>query len=380
MKVLFDGLACFATLYYLFALWCVVAFFSRKPFRLSNWTPPVSILKPVKGLDEAAFENFVSFCRQDYPDYEVLFGVGSKEDPAVPVIQRLIQAHPELDIQLVVLESMRAVNQKVGILDVLTQRARHDLLVISDSDVRVPPNYLKEIVSPFQEPKIGMVTCLYRISGSKNLPAALESMIIHLDFFPAVLVAERLEGLGFGLGATMAITRSALLTIGGFKRIADYLADDYLLGRLIHQAGYRVLLSTVVVDIIQEKLSTAGFFEHQLRWARTYKTCRPKGYFASILTHGVFFSMIYILISGFSPLGWVLLSITGAARLLMGSLILGRYLEEPGWRAALLSLPFKEFISAGIWGIAFLGNTVSWKKNIFRVDRDGRMIRVERSS
>jgi len=258
MKVLFDGLACFATLYYLFALWCVVAFFSRKPFRLSNWTPPVSILKPVKGLDEAAFENFVSFCRQDYPDYEVLFGVGSKEDPAVPVIQRLIQAHPELDIQLVVLESMRAVNQKVGILDVLTQRARHDLLVISDSDVRVPPNYLKEIVSPFQEPKIGMVTCLYRISGSKNLPAALESMIIHLDFFPAVLVAERLEGLGFGLGATMAITRSALLTIGGFKRIADYLADDYLLGRLIHQAGYRVLLSTVVVDIIQEKLSTMG--------------------------------------------------------------------------------------------------------------------------
>jgi ceramide glucosyltransferase len=178
----------------------------------------------------------------------------------------------------------------------------------------------------------------------------------------------------------MAIRKSALLTIGGFEKIGDYLADDYLLGRLIHQAGYRVFLSTVVVDIIQGKLSAAGFFEHQLRWARTYKTCRPKGYFASILTHGVFFSMIYVVISGFSPLGRVLLSITGATRLLMGMIILGRYLKEPGWRTALLRLPVKEILSAGIWGFAFLGNTVSWKKNVFRIDRSGRMIRVERSS
>jgi len=380
MKVLFDGLACFATLYYLFALWCVVAFFSRKPFRLSNWTPSVSILKPVKGLDEAAFENFVSFCRQDYPDYEILFGLESKEDPAVPVVQRLIQAHPELDIQLVVLESVRAVNQKVGILAALTQRARHDLLVISDSDIRVPPNYLKEIIAPFQEPKTGMVTCLYRAHGAKNLPAVLESLMIHLDFFPAVLVAERLEGLGFGLGATMAIRRSALSSIGGFEKLGDYLADDYLLGRRIHQAGYRVVLSTLVVDIIQEKLSTAGFFEHQLRWARTYKTCRPKGYFASILTHGVFLSMIYLFVRDFSPLGWMLLSVTGTVRLLMGTLILGRYLKEPGWQTALLRLPFKEILSAGFWGLAFLGNKVSWKEKTFRVDRTGRMIRVERSS
>jgi ceramide glucosyltransferase len=377
---LFDCLAGFATLYYFFALWCVIAFFSRKPSRPTNWTPPLSILKPVKGLDEEAFENFASFCRQDYSGYEILFGVESREDPSVPVIERLIRTFPELHIQLVVVESVNTVNRKVGILEALVSHARHDLLIISDADVRVPPNYLKEIVTPFQEPKMGMVTCLYRISGSKNLPAALESMMIHLDFFPAVLVAERLEGIAFGLGATMAIRKSALLTIGGFKRIGDYLADDYLLGRLIHQAGYRLLLSTVVVDIIQEKLSTAGFFEHQLRWARTYKTCRPKGYFASILTHGVFISMLYFLISGFSPLGRLLFSITCAVRLLMGTLILGRYLKEPGWRTALLRLPFKEILSAGIWGFAFLGNTVSWKENVFRVDRNGRMIRVERSS
>lgn len=378
--VLFIGIACFATLYYLFALWCVHSFFSRKPSRSSDWAPPVSILKPVKGLDEEAFENFVSFCRQDYPAYEVLFGVESKEDPAVPAIQRLIQAFPELDIQLIVVESVRAANQKVGVLAALTQRARHDLLIISDSDIRVPPNYLKEIVAPFQEPKIGMVTCLYRARGAKNLPAALESLMIHLDFFPAVLVAERLEGLGFGLGATMAIRKSALASIGGFERLRDYLADDYLLGRLIHQAGYRLVLSTLIVDIIQQRLDMGGFLKHQLRWARTYRACRPKGYFASILIHGVFFSMTYLLISDFSPLGWMLLSVTGTVRLLMGALILGRYLKEAGWLAILLLLPVKEILSTGIWGLAFLGNKVSWKEATFQLERDGRMIRVERSS
>jgi len=380
VTVLFIGLASFATLYYIFALRCVVAFFSRKPSRPSDWAPPVSILKPVKGLDEEAFENFVSFCRQDYPAYQVLFGVESKEDPAVPIIHRLIQAFPELDIQLIVVESVRAANQKVGVLAALTQRARHDLLIISDSDIRVSPNYLKEIVAPFQELKVGMVTCLYRAPGAKNLPAALESLTIHLDFFPAVLVAERLEGLGFGLGATMAIRRNALSSIGGFEKLSDYLADDYLLGRLIHQAGYRLVLSTLIVDIVQQQLGMAGFLKHQLRWARTYKACRPKGYFASILTHGVFFSMTYLLISGFSPLGFLLVSVTLGIRLMIAALILSRYLKDPDWPAALLLLPIKEMMTTVIWAFAFLGNQVTWKEKTFRLERNGRMIRAERSS
>jgi ceramide glucosyltransferase len=380
MTVLLVGISCFATLYYLFALWCVIAFFSRKPSPSGNWAPPVSILKPVKGLDEEAFENFVSFCRQDYPAYEVLFGVESKEDPAVPMIQRLIQTFPKLDIQLIVVESVHAANQKVGVLAALSQRARHNLLVISDSDIRVPPSYLKEVMAPFQEPQNGMVTCLYRARGAKNLPAALESLMIHLDFFPAVLVAERLEGLRFGLGATMAIRRSALSSIGGFEKISDYLADDYLLGYRIDQAGYRIFLSTLVVDIVQQRLGMAGFLKHQLRWARTYKACRPKGYFASVLTHGVFFSMVYLLTSGFSPLAWILMSATGGVRLLTAALISGRYLKESGWLATLLLVPVKEVLTTVIWTVAFLGNTVVWKDKIFRLEKDGRMIRSERSS
>ena len=327
----------------------------------------------MKGLDFEAFENYLSFTRQDYPVYQILFGVESKEDPAVPIIQRLIQASPGLDIQLIVVEPAHAMNQKTAVLAALARQARYDLLVISDSDIRVPPNYLGEIVVPFQEPRIGMVTCLYRAKGAKNLPAVLESLMIHLDFFPAVLVAERLEGLRFGLGATMAIRQSALSSIRGFESLSDYLADDYLLGQRIHQAGFSIVLSTLIVDIVQQRIGMAEFLKHQLRWARTYKVCRPKGYFASILTHGVFFSMVYLLISGFSPLAWLLLSATGGARLSMAAFISSRYLKEPGWLSALLLLPVQEILAVGIWAFAFLGNRITWKEKTFRLDKDGRM-------
>lgn len=204
--------------------------------------------------------------------------------------------------------------------------------------------------------------------------------MIHLDFFPAVLVAERLEGLRFGLGATMAIRRNTLSSIGGFERIGDYLADDYLLSNWIHQAGYRIVLSRLIVDIVQQRPGITEFLKHQLRWARTYKVCRPKGYFASILTHGVFFSTVYLLISGFSSLGWILLSMTGCVRLLMAALISGYYLRERGLLATLILLPVKEILATSIWALAFLGNKVSWKEKTFRLDKDGKMIRVEHSS
>jgi ceramide glucosyltransferase len=373
VTAVFVSLACFATCYYLVALGCIRAFFSRKQIS-SGWTSPVSVLKPVKELDVEAFENFLSFLHQDYPAYEVLFGVESEEDSAVPVIKRLTHAFPERDIRLVVVGPVSAANQKVGILAALTQRARYDLLVISDSDIRVPPNYLKEVVAHFQDPKIGMVTCLYRASGAKNLPATLESLMIHLDFFPAVLVAEQLEGLRFGLGATMAVQRSALSVIGGFESLGDYIADDYLLGYRIYQAGYRLVLSRQIVNIVLQRLRMVEFFKHQLRWARTCKVCRPNGYFATILTQGVFFSLVYLLISGFSSLGWILLSITGCVRLFMAALILGRYLNERSWLKALLFLPVKEILSVAIWSLAFLGNRIAWKGNTFQLNKDGRMI------
>lgn len=373
MTALFIIIISFAILYYLLGLYAVHMFARRKAHTV-GWTPPVSVLKPVKGPDFEAFENFSSFLRQDYPAYQVLFGVESEQDAVIPVIKRLIQTFPERDIQLIVTGPVNAMNRKVGLLAALAARAHYDLLVISDSDVRVPPSYLKEVVASFSEQKTGMVTCLYRAVGDQNISACLESLMIHVDFFPAVLVAERLEGVRFGLGATMAVRQSALTTIGGFHSLRDYLADDYLLGHRIHEAGFRIVLSTRVVTLILGAPRVKEFLLHQLRWARTYRTCRPRGYFATILTQGVFFSLVYLLISGFSPLGWVLFSVTGSIRLITASLILALYLKDPNWFKGLLLLPLKEILSVAIWAIAFLGNRIAWKDRTFALDKDGRMV------
>ncbi len=373
MSVLLVPIIAFAICYYLVGLYSVHMFARRKPTP-GVWTPPVSILKPVKGLDFAAFENFSSFLQQDYPSYQVLFGVESEDDPVIPVIERLIHAFPGGDIQLVITGPVNAMNRKVGLLDALAAEARHELLVITDSDVRVSPGYLKDIAAPFGDEKTGMVTCLYRAMGKQNTAACLEGLMIHVDFFPAVLVAERLEGVSFGLGATMAVRQSTLTHIGGFKSLRDYLADDYLLGHRIHAAGLRIVLSAHVVTLMLGAPRLKDFLMHQLRWARTYKACRPAGYFATILTQGVFFSLLYLIISGFSPLAWMMFFLTGSIRLLVVSLILGLYVKDPSWLKGLFLLPVKEILSLAIWALAFIGNRVSWKDKSFALDKDGRMM------
>jgi ceramide glucosyltransferase len=374
------GVVCFAILYQLIALWCVHEFFSRKKITAGDWMPPLSVLKPLKGLDADAFDNLASFVRQDYPAYEVLFGVESERDPVVSVIRRLLRQFPRADIRLIVTGNVNSANRKIGILAVLSRHARYGLWVISDSDTRVSPTYLKEIVRPFRDPKIGMVTCLYRTARAKTFAAVIESLMIHVDFFPAVLVAERLEELQFGLGATMAVRRGAVGAIGGFDRLRDYIADDYELGHRIHQAGYRVVLSTRIIDLVVRDLRMTDFFAHQVRWARTYKVCRPNGYLVSILTHGSFLGAIYLLFTGFSPGGWILFSTAACVRLFMTTCVLHRYLKAPNWRQALLLLPVKELLSAAIWAAAFLGNRITWKGKTFKLQKDGRMLALERSS
>lgn len=375
MTVLFISIIAFAIFYYLLGLYSVGTFARRKTVPAMA-TPPISVLKPVKGLDFEAFENFLSFLQQDYPTFEVLFGVESEDDAVIPVIERMTQAFPERDVRLIVTGPVNAMNRKVGLLAALAAQARYELLVISDSDVRVSPDYLTDIAAPFADPNTGMVTCLYRAMGRKNTPAALEALMIHVDFFPAVLIAERLEGLSFGLGATMAVRRSALTKIGGFHSLRDYLADDYLLGHRITGAGLRIILSAHVVTLMLGAPEVKEFLMHQLRWARTYKTCRPAGYFATILTQGVFLSLIYLIISGFSSLGWTLFFITASIRILTASVILRSYLKDPGWLVGVLLLPIKEILSVAIWGLAFLGNRVSWKDKSFALDNDGRMIQL----
>lgn len=373
MTIIIVALAAFTIVYNLWMWRSVRRFFYARTPNSGESMEPVSILKPVKGLDFEAAANFRSFLGQDYPAFEALFGVESEEDTAVPAIKQLIADFPHRDIQLVVIGSTQAANRKVGALAALSRRARHELLVISDADVRVPPNCLRMLAKPFADPAVGMVTCLYRVSGARNVPALLESLMVHVDFLPAVLISERLEGLRFGLGATMAVRRSAVAGIGGFEALADYLADDYLLGYRIHRAGFRLLLAPEIVDTVTDKLSFTEFFMHQLRWVRTYRICRPFGYFASILTHGSAFSMLYLLFSGFAPLAWALLCATFGVRLLVATVILRSAIKEPKWLQSLLLLPLKEILSLALWALAFLGNRVTWRGKSFVLDADGRM-------
>jgi ceramide glucosyltransferase len=250
--------------------------------------------------------------------------------------------------------------------------AKHPFLVISDSDTRVPPDYLSGVMAPFADPRVGLVTTLYRGTGARNLGARLEALSVNADFLPSVLAAERLEGLSFGLGATIAVRREALESIKGLEPLADFLADDYLLGNRVYRADWDLVLSDVLVDHVIRTATLGEHFAHQLRWARTYRVCRPKGYFFSVLTRGMFFTTALVLSNPFAPLAYQLFIGYLVLRLGVASWVQSRYLGETEQKYLWL-LPIHDLLAVGIWAAAFLGNEVTWRGERYRVDRDGRV-------
>ncbi len=279
-------LASLPLLYYLFALDTAWRFFpARRSDDSLNELLPVSVLKPVRGLDRDAYDHFTSFCRQSYPEFEILFAVADADDPAIPVINRLIEEFPDRAIRLVVGGPHIGPNSKVNKLCWLAREARHELLVVSDSDVTVPPDCLRAIAEPFQDSRVGLVTCLYRGASDGSLTSNLEAIGISTDFIPGVLMARRFEGMGFALGATIAVRRSTLTTIGGFEALVDYCADDYELGRRIAATGHRVELSACTVSTSCAARTTSAFLKHQLRWAVTIRHARPWGYLGRLRHH-----------------------------------------------------------------------------------------------
>ncbi len=242
-------------------------------------TPPVSILKPLKGTDPGMYESFRSHCLLNYPDYEIIFGVSDRNDPAVAVVERLKAEFPKQQIILMVCKQQLGANIKVSNLAQMVTEARHEYLVVSDSDIRVGPDYLRRVTEPLIHPEIGLVTCLYRGIAASNLGSHLESIGISTDFAPGVLAARIVErGIHFGLGSTLAFRRADLAAIGGFESFAGYLADDYELGRRISELGLQVVLSSEVVDTFLPLYSLAEFIRHQLRWSRTVRGSRYWGF------------------------------------------------------------------------------------------------------
>lgn len=327
---------------------------------LGNFTPPVSLLKPVRGVDFGSYENFASFCRLDYPEYEILFGVNDSDDPAVPLIQRLMAEFPQQKIRSLVGAEELGANRKVNKLARLASEAQHDIVALTDGDVRVGPKYLREVVSPFANDKGGAVTSFYRAVAERNLGAELEAVGAASDFFAGVLMANWMEGMSFALGASIVTTKHWLAKIGGFEAIADMHSDDYELGHRIAKAGGKVLLSRETVWTMYPAQTPRGFWQHQVRWARTVRLCRPLSFAGLIFTHGLPWALLAALIA---PTPWI------AAAYLLAYLVLRLTMAwtvgvwgvgDDVLRRKLWLVPFRDGIYFLVWLASFGSNRIYW--------------------
>jgi ceramide glucosyltransferase len=368
--------------YYITATIAAFRFLRRKDGNSSdssqkNFTPPVSLLKPVHGLDFGSVENFESFCRQNYPEYEILFAVNDDSDPAVPLIREIAARFPERNIRLISGAPYVGANKKVNNLIELTRAARHEIIVLTDGDVRVLPNYLREVVAPFADPKIGAVTSFYRGIAQKNLGAELEAIGAASDFFAGVLVAKWMEGMTFALGASIVTTKTWVAKIGGFESIADMHSDDYELGHRIAKAGGEVLLSRELVWTMYPTQSAIGFWNHQVRWSRTVRLCRPLAFMGLIFTHGLPWAVAAALVAPTRSIAIAYLAAYLVLRLVVAWTVGVRVAGDEIVRTRLWLVPFRDAIHFILWLASFASNKISWSGEQFTM-REGRMTPLER--
>jgi ceramide glucosyltransferase len=339
-------------------------------------TPPVSILKPLKGTDPEMYESLRSHCLQNYPEYEILFGIKDTNDPAGEIVERLKAEFPQRSIRLVVCPENLGANTKVSNLAQMLPRARYEFPIVNDSDIRVEPDYLQRVVALLADPKVGMVTCLYRGVPAHTLGSRLESLGISTDFSAGVLVARQVErGIRFGLGSTLAFRRHDLEAIGGFKAFVDYLADDYEIGRRIAAQGLEVKLSETVVETFVPPYSLREFLLHQLRWARSVRDSRPWGYVGLGLTFGLAWVLLTLASAHAAPWAWTLLGATVTMRLVV-AIVVGRLvLRDRHLLPLLWLLPLRDLVAMLLWLASFTGHTVAWRGVAFRL-KDGKLARI----
>jgi ceramide glucosyltransferase len=347
--------------YYVAATLAALQFFTRERTReFAPYATAVSLLKPVRGVDFGSYENFASFCRQEYADYEIIFGVGDDADPAVPLIQRLIKHFPQRRIRLFIGAERIGANRKVNMLARLACEARHEILVLTDGDIRVTPTYLREVVAPLADQRVGAVTSFYRGVAEKNLGAELEAIGAASDFFAGVLMANWMEGITFALGASIATTREWVAKVGGFPAIADVLADDYELGHRIAKAGGEVLLSREAVWTMYPAQTARSFWQHQVRWSRTVRLCRPLSFAGLIFTHGLPWALLAALIA---PAPWIAAAYPIAylaLRLTMAWTVGVWGVGDDVVRRKLWLVPLRDAIHFVVWLASFTSNRIHW--------------------
>jgi len=343
-----------------------------------SFTPPVSLLKPVHGVDFGSLENFESFCCQNYPAYEILFAVNDDSDPAVPLIRDVAARFPDRNIRLISGAPQIGANKKVNNLIALARAARHEIIILTDGDVRVLPNYLREVVAPFADTRIGAVTSFYRGITQENLAAELEALGAASDFFGGVFVADWMEGMTFALGASIATTKSWVAKIGGFEAIADMHSDDYELGHRIAKAGGKVVLSHELVWTMYPAQSVRGFWNHQVRWSRTVRLCRPLSFIGLIFTHGLPWAVAAAVVAPTTSIAAGYIASYLALRLIMAWTVGVRAVDDATVRSKLWLVPFRDAIHFIVWLASFASNKISWGGEQFTM-REGRMTPLPRS-
>jgi ceramide glucosyltransferase len=330
---------------------------------------PISILKPLAGADEGLEENLRSFFLQDYPGFELLFAIRNQSDPAFPIVEKLRREHPGVAARVLLTGEAPYANDKVYKLDRMAEEARHDLLVMSDSDIRVTPGMLRAIAAEFQDERLGVATCPYRAAPGIGFWSTLEAVGMNTEFLAGVLTARVVEGMKFAVGPTMVMRRAALRSIGGFDRVKDYTAEDFVLGKLAFEKGWRVSLSSYVIE---HRIGSEDFrtnFRHRLRWVRTTRRSRPAGYVGEVFTNPL---PIGLLLLAFQPGSWPLLALAMALRAAAAWAVAGWVLHDPLTARRWWLIPAQDLVSFAFWLCGFFGNTVTWRGRKILLRADGK--------
>jgi ceramide glucosyltransferase len=378
MNFLNATFAALAILSFALLLW---QFFAARKFPLhqrisgTDFSPAISILKPLKGCDTTTAESLQSWLDQNYSGpIQILFGVADANDPVCKIVQELLQKNPGRHAQLIICTEPLGANAKVSKLAQLEPHARHDLILICDADVRVPPDFLANFVAPLRDEKTGLVNCFYRLANPTTTAMKWEAVAINADFWSQVLQSQSLKPLDFALGAAILIRRKNLEAIGGFKSLTNCLADDYQLGQRIFQNGQHIALSPVVVECWDAPMNWRAVWKHQLRWARTIRVCQPLPYFSSILSNATFWPLLWLLASlaetktFCAPLTAIVFLVL---RICLAQNLQRRFTPDGNLISPFWLVPLKDLLQAALWFCAFAGNTVEWRGRKMKLRRDG---------
>ena len=373
----FLGVAAIPFIYYL-----IVIFSSWRYFRAAKrsaaypaFTPAVSILKPMRGQDPGAYENLASFCRQDYPQYEILLCVDPDDQTVLPIVERLRRNFPKRTIRVLYGSGRIATNDKVAKLARLVSEAQYEFVVISDSDVRVRPDYLRQVTAPLARPNVGAVTCFYVSVEDRTFTDRLQTIGMMSDFYPGILVAWQLDGIKFALGPTIATTRSRLAAFGGYAAIENRPADDLLVGRLIAEQGYEVALLPYTIQTVADYGSFRELLHKRLRWIVVMRNLRPAGHFGLIFTLGLAWTLTAIAVHPTAP---VIMGFFGAyllLRVVMTAIIAGWGLKQPGSLKNVWLIPVWDAVACVIWLVSFSRNSIRWRGADYYI-REGQLVPV----